>query len=344
MHPGVFRSIRSHSKKQTKQDFRDTLEVLISHGHADLSSTDIFNMTVFDYFYGPIPVFKWLKKQEEYLFQNLTLKDVYDCILNRYEFISLHRNYVKLLRVLIPQGLISSLAGQAGPDHVEKTSQIIMKWVYYQVYAQSETDDANDFDDLVMELFAIKPDLFSKKSTQPAPTRFSRFHLWPITIYSLLKYLLSLPYRDMKQIVKRLLHIFEKAGVDLVEYEEIGSEYCTQKWPTRTWVVWEYDIVGYNYFCSFKLLDLKFGATPRELKITFEELYVSTELLVPFWISVEGYEEYDWNWHFDGCNNRFNNYNYSFDDKEEDKVMPGSWPEDERFFNTKAISFGNVVR
>jgi hypothetical protein len=311
------------SKPPTFDEYEQTVKLLTIYGKHDILSTDKFDLTVMDYYQSSVELYQWLK-QQDYSFQTRSLDDVVNIVLARSHTYTPSGNDALLLHLLIPSGYISELTGPLGSDHISKICGILRNramglsinyWSFHQRKSRSELSIFKNMDDILVELVALCPDEFTKSLEGDAKRLRLRTSM-------MLGFLLEIPYNALKWILKNLLHILSEAGVDIVEYGRIETEYYEDP-DLRTFIdvrIWDWRSRTCDYQ-SFELLEIKFGASPSDFDIKFEDLYITTELMVPFWILVEGSEDdFDWDWTFQITRRNLDSGN--------DLPVPGAWPED----------------
>ena len=265
-------------------DFHNSMVALVEGG-SDPFFQDQYIRTALHSFNGPTSSLRWLKRQEALAMAELSPQEFADLLsLRTYDEWD---SSFEVLTELLPEGNITPEIAQccvqdrrlvtdgSGSTLLQHSS----RWELADIQNHSSIES---WQKLLLDLFKADRDLHAIMGSE--------------TLYTVLSSLIhSLFYtrsfktilRNAKRTVKGWLAILYRAGVDLAEYGRIENELHANGRTNWTFDANIESVKEFDNICRFKMIELRIGATPDDLYIEFEDLYVSASLAARFWKWVE---------------------------------------------------------
>jgi len=270
-----------HGRRDDAVDsFHETVKALYS-GDCDPFLTDPSGQTPFHVFRGPTRSLCWLRQQAETELANLSSQETYE-LLGRLFDLPWH-NSVQLFWETIPRGTITRELTQyvmvSGPLKGYTFLQlVIIWWIRGRTYKPPTTH----LNDLIQELILAGSDIHFRRAF-----RSGRFTPLLLVVREMIRWhvlrergIPSQHTRSVEHGVKDWLRLLCDAGVDLEEY---GKTEINMK-HTKEILLWR----GTHPFSfTFEVTQLRFGKTPEDFSLEFEDLYFSSYLAADFWLWAE---------------------------------------------------------
>ncbi|PVH75271.1 hypothetical protein DL98DRAFT_593269 [Cadophora sp. DSE1049] len=268
------------------QDFEKTIEVLVTFG-TDTMLADQYSRTAIHTYTGPSLPLGWLARESECEIKTMPQQDYVGLILS--QSLNYRTNGAELCRQLVTKEVLQTIVN-VPYNGLFLLDTLVTSW---SLALQMESPSLPSLESLIIDVIHAGADLYSVSYDGYTP------------ILCLLDCCYWIQSRPCSQrfVVQKWLDLLDRAGVDLVEYGRIENEMYDNYKTEWTFGIKSKDR-GHD-ICRFELLELRFGETPADFYIEFEDLYASTPLAADFWDWVEAPS-----------------------DEEKIKAIPGTWKDD----------------
>lgn len=291
-----------YDKADLGPSFEATIRVLVEKGQYDLSTSNFIGFASpdgNDKYMGPTSLFRWLQSQ---LLTPLT--DLDHDFERSMEVILLYcdqawDNCAEIVQEMLPNGRPDQrMSSYQGSNRRTILSILTATWTYRGFWNQRE--EFERFEGLIRDCIVAGANLHVVFEEEGIITSLVLQLIRHALEYS--KYRPSVSdLRVLKYFLKPWLRLLSECQISLVSFweEEIELYYSGQvSWLLRSMYSGEFD---------FQILRIDYGDIPEDFDVVFEDSYITNDLLVPFWGSVEG---------------------NIWEDSRRVSEMPGSWDSD----------------